>query len=63
MVGQMLATEGGDLKVVLDDEGTVETLKEAEAGVSSAMHARVRRRRVKGRTPKIPMRMYIGISK
>lgn len=63
VVGQMLATEGGDLKVVLDDEGTVETLKKAEAGVSSATHARVRRRQVMGRTPKIPIRMYIGISK
>lgn len=47
MVGQMLSSERGDLEVVLDDEGTVETLKEAEAGVSSTTHERGGRRKAK----------------
>lgn len=60
MGGEVLPTEGGNLEVVLDDEGSVETLGKEETLVSKTRNREEGRDRL---TPKTPMRMKSGSSK
>jgi len=58
--GEVLPTEGSDLEIILDDEGSVKTLNEEEKVISEEGRRGERRDRL---TPKTPMRMKRGSSK